>query len=100
MAARGPITTHILDLETGLPGKGVFCKLVRRKDRDLKNTNVDVESNEWETLNVVQTNDDGRADFLKGIESSPLAFGYYYIEFGVQSYFAQQNRQAFYPKVV
>jgi 5-hydroxyisourate hydrolase-like protein (transthyretin family) len=53
MAARGPITTHILDLETGLPGKGVFCKLVRRKDRDLKNTNVDIENNEWETLNVV-----------------------------------------------
>ena len=72
------ITTHVLDLSTGLPAPGIALTLWR----------------ESEQIAQATTDDDGRAAFPQTPQS-----GAYRLVFEVESYFAARDVEAFYPCV-
>jgi 5-hydroxyisourate hydrolase len=69
------LSTHVLDVERGLPAVGVPVALYRGAER----------------LGSVETNADGRIPDLAG---GPLAAGVYRITFDVAAYFHAQGRSA------
>lgn len=80
---RAPITTHILNLETGRPAAGVNVHLFRMNDEQPLVTGV--------------TNSDGRI----GQWSSPFSIdaGVYRLRFAVAQWFASQGQSSFFPQV-
>ncbi len=81
------LTTHVLDLSTGLPAKGVRVTLLRR-DGDAAPGAVAARD----------TDADGRVrDFLDGV---PLQRGRYQLVFATGDYFRGQQKPAFHPQVV
>ena len=81
------ITTHILDISTGQPARGVFVKLERQS------------SESWESAGQGVTDDDGR---LRGLLAPDVVLlpGCYRLTFDTATYFAQQAVEGFYPQVV
>lgn len=71
----GKLTTHILDLSAGAPGRGIALRLYRVGDGERR------------SIGEYVSNDDGRCDapLLDGERFAP---GTYEIEFDVGAYFA------------
>jgi 5-hydroxyisourate hydrolase len=83
-----PITTHVLDLSSGRPAKGVAVALAFRTGDD-----------RWEDLALGVTDADGRiGDLLP--EGATLAVGVYRLQFETHDYFLERGLRAFHPSVV
>ena len=83
-----PITTHILDLSSGRPAKGVAV-LLSFQATDAR----------WEDLARGTTDDDGRIGDLLS-EGMVLAVGTYRLQFETQDYFLDLGVKSFHPSVV
>jgi 5-hydroxyisourate hydrolase len=83
-----PITTHVLDLASGRPAKGVAVTL-----------SIQVAGARWDDLASALTDDDGRIGDLLS-EGSPLVAGIYRLQFETHAYFLTQGVRAFHPSVV
>lgn len=82
------ITTHILDVSTGLPARGVPVVLDRRS-----------QTGDWEVIGHGWTDDDGRLRNLL-VPDAALVPGIYRITFDTETYFSNQKTEGFYPQVV
>ena len=83
-----PITTHVLDLSSGRPARGVAVTLSIRTSDD-----------RWEDLALGVTDVDGRVGDLLP-RGTPLAAGIYRLHFDTYDYFLTQDVTSFYPSVV
>lgn len=81
------ITTHILDVSSGVPARGVPVVLERET------------SSGWEIIGKGATDDDGRLRDLLSPDSVLLA-GNYRLTFDTGNYFIQQRIEGFYPQVM
>jgi 5-hydroxyisourate hydrolase len=81
------ITTHILDTSLGKPAADVPLKLEQK-----------IGESAWKTLAEGTTNADGRVANLLPKETL-LPLGTYKMTFYTEGYFAEQNRDNFYPVV-
>jgi 5-hydroxyisourate hydrolase len=81
------ITTHVLDLKSGLPARAVAVRLeIYRADR-------------WTSLGDRVTDDDGRVrDFVA--QGARVDSGLYRLTFRTGEYFRAQGTAAFHPEVV
>lgn len=82
---RAPITTHILDTQTGKPAADVAVVLSQHTGTG------------WQAITRGETNADGRVEQWQ--DSFSLANGVYKLEFAVADYFNGQNMVSFYPEV-
>jgi 5-hydroxyisourate hydrolase len=83
-----PITTHVLDLNSGRPARGMSVVLSAQTPDGL-----------WEELATGMTDLDGRArDLLPA--SHPLSAGVYRLRFDTAAYFHSLGVPTFYPDVV
>ncbi|MBU6430468.1 MAG: hydroxyisourate hydrolase [Cyanobacteria bacterium REEB65] len=82
-----PITTHVLDLETGLPAQGLEIVLEER----------DVEG-DWIEIGRGKTDADGRLKTLLP-DSHALGAGIYRLFFEVRPYFERRGKESFYPRI-
>jgi 5-hydroxyisourate hydrolase len=84
--ARGPITTHVLDLATGRPAQGVGVELEIRSGTT------------WLRLGAGVTDADGRVQTLlePGVVPEP---NHYRLRFDVGGYFGARGVASFYPFV-
>jgi len=80
------ITTHILDVSSGSPARGVSVTLERQTLSD------------WELIGKGVTDDDGRLRDLLDLEAI-LQTGNYRLTFDTETYFTQQQIEGFYPQV-
>jgi len=80
------ITTHILDVSTGSPARGVSVTLERQTTTG------------WEIVGKGETDEDGRLRDLLDSEAILQAENYRLI-FDTGNYFAQQQIEGFYPQV-
>ena len=80
------ITTHILDVSTGFPARGVPVTLERQI------------SDDWELIGKGVTDDDGRLRDLLAAETA-LQTGNYRLTFETGAYFKEQQTEGFYPQV-
>jgi 5-hydroxyisourate hydrolase len=83
-----PITTHVLDLSSGCPAKGVAVSLSFRMD-----------DNRWDELGLGVTDSDGRVSNLLP-DGTPLAVGAYRLHFETHVYYLARGVRAFHPAVV
>ena len=80
------VTTHVLDISTGKPGKNISVRLMQSAN------------NEWRSIAQGITNADGRvADLLPAGKN--LAAGNYKMLFETGEYYAGQQIRTFYPAV-
>jgi 5-hydroxyisourate hydrolase len=79
---KSPITTHILNLESGLPAAGVLVKLL---DNDGKLISQDL------------TDDDGR--IMLWPDELHLTISDYKLHFSIADWYKTQGKQSFYPYV-
>jgi 5-hydroxyisourate hydrolase len=79
------ITTHVLDLAAGKPGRGIAIELER------------AEHNVWHLVGGGVTDDDGRLRTLT--PAGPVAEGTYRIRFQIAPYFQARQIEAFFPVV-
>lgn len=84
MTDKSPITTHILDLGTGLPAAGVQV-LLEHQTRE-----------GWARIAEAFTDQDGR--IMNGF-GSEAAQGIYRLTFDTGAYYAEQGETCFYPEV-
>lgn len=82
---RSPVTTHVLDVAIGRPARGVAVTLSR------------LTGEAFEELAHGETDADGRHANL--LRPGTLVPGTYRIRFEVGPYFAQTQRESFYPFV-
>ena len=82
------ITTHVLDIRSGRPARGVPVTLERQTPAAV-----------WELIGKGLTDDDGRLRDLLAPGTS-LTVGHYRLTFDTGAYFAQQGIEGFYPLVV
>ncbi|KAL1921942.1 uncharacterized protein VTP21DRAFT_10584 [Calcarisporiella thermophila] len=84
---RSPITCHVLDSSSGIPGRGIVVQLDRL-----------TASSTFQTLATGETDDDGRCSTLlqPGIQ---LEAGLYKMKFETGRYFEKKGGQCFYPYV-
>lgn len=80
------ITTHILDVSTGIPARGVPVTLERQTRTG------------WKIVGKGATNEDGRLRDLLDSDAI-LQAGNYRLTFDTENYFAQQQIEGFYPQV-
>ena len=80
------ITTHILDISTGFPARGVSVTLEQET------------SEGWKIIGEGQTDNDGRVRDLLASDSD-LQIGKYRLTFDTGNYFSNQQREGFYPQV-
>jgi 5-hydroxyisourate hydrolase len=80
------ITTHILDVSTGVPARGVGVTLERQTT-----------SGDWEIIGKGATDDDGRLRDLLAPEAD-FAAGNYRLTFETGAYFDAQEIEGFYPQ--
>ena len=81
------ITTHILDVSTGVPARGVMVFLERRTG-----------SEDWEIMGKGVTDDDGRLRDLLAPDAE-LSAGNYRLIFDTGNYFAQKQVENFYSQI-
>ena len=80
------ITTHILDISSGIPARGVAVTLERQT------------TDGWQIIGKGETDDDGRLrDLLSSDEM--MQIGNYRLTFDTGDYFARQQIEGFYPQV-
>jgi 5-hydroxyisourate hydrolase len=79
------ITTHVLDIAAGRPGRAIAIEL-ERADADT-----------WHRVGAGVTDDDGRLRTLT--PSGSVAAGVYRIRFHTGAYFAAQGQGGFFPVV-
>jgi 5-hydroxyisourate hydrolase len=80
------LSTHVLDLGTGRPARGVAVRLARHSD-----------AGGWAKVAERVTDDHGRVpDFLAG---APLETGRYLLTFDTGDYFRAKGEQSFHPEV-
>ena len=82
-----PITTHVLDLSSGRPARGVAVVLSFRAADD-----------RWDDLALGVTDADGRVGDLLP-EGTALAAGTYRLHSSTQDYFLARGVTSFYPSV-
>jgi 5-hydroxyisourate hydrolase len=80
------ITTHILDVSTGIPARDVPVTLERETDEG------------WEVIGNGTTDGDGRLRDLLDPDAA-IKTGNYRLIFETEFYFAEQQIEAFYPLV-
>ncbi|HEX8369748.1 MAG TPA: hydroxyisourate hydrolase [Pyrinomonadaceae bacterium] len=80
------ITTHILDVSTGVPARGVAVTLERQ-----------AANGAWGIIGKGATDDDGRLRDLLDSEAV-LQAGNYRLTFETGAYFAKQKIEGFYPQ--
>lgn len=80
---RAPVTTHILNLDTGKPAAGVLVTLYGPGSAA--------------PLAIARTDDDGR--ITEWDNRFVLQSGFYRLQFAVGDWFARQERTSFYPEV-
>ncbi|MBA3634293.1 MAG: hydroxyisourate hydrolase [Acidobacteria bacterium] len=80
------ITTHILNVSSGFPARGVPVTLERQT------------SSGWEIIGKGATDDDGRLLNLLASDTGLLS-GNYRLTFDTKTYFQQQQIEGFYPQV-
>lgn len=80
------ISTHVLDTSSGRPAAGIAVELDRDTD------------GEWETLNALTTDANGRIPELLP-EGCALEPGVYCIRFATAAYYERQKLQGLYPLV-
>lgn len=81
------ITTHILDISSGFPARGVSVTLERQ-----------TEDMVWEVIGKGVTDEDGRLrDLLDS--NAILPTGNYRLTFDTETYFARRQIEGFYPQV-
>ena len=91
MSHPGPITTHVLDTASGKPAANILIRL-----ECCVHENLTGES-EWELMNEVRTNSDGRAPTITaGMQIEPSV---YRCIFFTQQYFEVTGTPSFYPRV-
>ena len=83
-----PITTHILDTTTGLPGAGIPVVLERK-----------THSSGWQPIAEGISDVDGRVNDLIGVNEAFLP-GHYRFLFETGAYFLMRNVECFFPQVV
>jgi len=81
------ITTHILDVSSGFPARGVPVTLERQTSSD------------WEIIGKGVTDADGRLRDLLAPDTDLLS-GNYRLTFDTETYFTQQQIEGFYPQVM
>jgi 5-hydroxyisourate hydrolase len=79
------ITTHVLDIAAGRPGKGITVDLEQRDEGG------------WHLVGAGATDDDGRLRTLT--PAGPVATGIYRIRFHTGAYFAAHGATGFFPVV-
>ena len=80
------ITTHVLDVAAGRPGRDIGVRLMNKVDKD------------WQTIAQGVTNTDGRvSDLLPSAKI--LAPGIYKMVFETGNYYSDQKLKTFYPSV-
>jgi 5-hydroxyisourate hydrolase len=79
------ITTHVLDLTSGLPAAGIAVQLERAEDEG------------WTVQGRATTDADGRV--REGL-AAPSKSGRYRLTFATGSYFASRGIQSFHPEVI
>ena len=79
------ITTHVLDIAAGRPGKGITVDLEQRDEGG------------WHLVGAGATDDDGRLRTLT--PAGPVATGIYRIRFHTGAYFAAHGAAGFFPVV-
>lgn len=82
------ITTHVLDISSGSPARGVPVVLEQETLAAV-----------WEHIGKGTTDDDGRLRDLLAPDAS-LTPGNYRLTFDTGTYFAQQRIEGFYPQVI
>lgn len=90
------ITTHVLDLANGRPGKAIAVDLERQR----RENQDDLERNSaggWEAIGAGTTDDDGRLRTLT--PPGPVAPGNYRLRFHTGAYWASHGHAAFFPIV-
>ena len=80
------ITTHILDISSGVPARGVAVILERQTEMN------------WEIIGQSKTDDDGRARDLLAPDEE-FSAGNYRLTFDVESYFQTRQIEGFYAQV-
>jgi 5-hydroxyisourate hydrolase len=80
-----PITTHILDLDTGLPAAEVQVTLLKDQNGS------------WQELSKAKTDSDGRIKTL--LTPGALTSGYYKLIFNVGDYFYSRGKKSFYKSI-
>ncbi len=80
------ITTHILDISTGFPARGVPVTLEKQTETN------------WEIIGKGITDEDGRLRDLLASDAI-LQAGNYRLTFDTETYFARQQTEGFYPQV-
>jgi 5-hydroxyisourate hydrolase len=79
------LSSHILDISTGTPAKGVTVKLERLNDK----------TKTWSQVDSKVTDENGRIkEFLDASKSN---IGVYRLSFLVADYFKKMNADSFYP---
>ncbi len=79
------ITTHVLDIARGHPGKAIAIEL----ERD--------DAGSWHRIGAGVTDDDGRLRTLT--PAGPIAAGIYRLRFHTGAYFAVHQQAGFFPVV-
>jgi len=87
------ITTHVLDIAAGRPGKAIAIDL-ERHSRDIDDDSAE---DHWQPVGSGTTDDDGRLRTLT--PAGPVAPGVYRIRFHTGAYFASQGSHGFFPVV-
>ncbi|XP_061566742.1 5-hydroxyisourate hydrolase-like isoform X2 [Cololabis saira] len=86
-ASPSPLTTHVLNTATGVPGANMALRLYRQEP------NTDV----WHLVTSGLTNEDGRCPGL--ITKQMFTSGVYKIHFETGQYWASMGETPFYPYV-
>ena len=81
------ISTHVLDTSIGKPAQGVLIKLERN-----------VAESGWSLLADAITDSSGRVSQLLPPNDHPRP-GVYRLRFDVEAYFAEQQKETFFPEV-
>ncbi len=82
MTNKSPITTHILNLESGLPASGVIVSLF---------------DNQGKQISQGQTDEDGR--IIVWPDEFTVSQGQYKLHFAIQDWYDAQGKTSFYPYV-
>lgn len=85
-SSRSPITTHVLDLSTGLPASDIHVRL------------DELRHNVFQPIAKSKTNGDGRVEDLLPV-SQEIATGTYKLIFITGEYFKSRGETSFYPTV-
>ncbi|XP_028297582.1 5-hydroxyisourate hydrolase [Gouania willdenowi] len=82
-----PLTTHVLNIEKGVPGSNMALSLYRKNPS----------TSAWDLITTAATNDDGRCPGL--ITKQSFTPGVYKMHFDTDQYWKSMGESGFYPYV-